>query len=117
MLEDFEEEAWIPACGFALGLDASLGFVGSDEVEGEAAHHGHVFGSMARAIARQIVFEDDVEQPVHALDAPMAAGSSGKAFDIEQCAGDVIARVEAAAVRVSTRSCAFKIVLMVVKRG
>ena len=79
MLQDFEEEVWIPSCGFALGLDASL-------------------GPVARAISRQVILEDDVEQPVHALDAPMATGASGETFDIERRAGDVIARLEAATI-------------------
>ena len=43
LLQDFEEEGGIPSCGLALGLDASLGLVGSDEIEGEATRDGHVF--------------------------------------------------------------------------
>jgi hypothetical protein len=36
------------------------------------------------AVARQIVLELDVEQPVHALHAPMAATAFGGALDIER---------------------------------
>jgi hypothetical protein len=57
--------------------------VGAHEVEGEAAHHGHVLGAVSLAITRQVVLELDVEQPVHALDAPMAADGGGEALDVQ----------------------------------
>ncbi len=46
-LKDLEEEARVPACGFSAGFDASLGFVGADEAEGEAANDGHVLGAVS----------------------------------------------------------------------
>src|ERR1700677_3423159 len=42
------------------------------------------FGAVAGAVARQVVFELDVEHPMHALDAPMAARSCGEPFDVER---------------------------------
>ena len=53
---------------------------------------------MAGAVAAQVVFEFDIQQPVHALDAPMAANTGGKALDITRRRRDEIARLEAAAV-------------------
>ena len=55
---------------------------------------------MAGALAGKIVFELDVEQPVHAFDAPMAACGPGDTLDIERRRGDIKARVGAAAVGV-----------------
>ena len=97
MLEDFEQVIWIPAGGFALCLDAPLCFVGAHEAEREAAHYGHVLGTVFSAITGQVVLEGDVEQPVHALDAPMSAHASGEALDIEHSGADEIACLRTAA--------------------
>jgi hypothetical protein len=80
----FEEEIRIPACFFAAYLDAPLCFIGAHE--GEAVDGGHVLGAVAAAVAREVVLELDIEQPVHAFDAPMAAGG-GDAVDVAGCRG------------------------------
>src|ERR1700682_6547681 len=53
---------------------------------------------MTGAVARQIVLELDVEQPVHALHTPMAATPFCDAFDIERGRADVGAGVEGRAI-------------------
>src|SRR3989442_15896741 len=83
-LQDFEEEVWAPACGFSAQLDASLGLVGTHEIEGETADDCHVLGPVAGSVARQVVLEGDVEEPVEAFDGPMAAGRLGEPFDVER---------------------------------
>src|SRR5947207_8289800 len=50
-----------PSCGFAARLDASLGLVGAHEAESEAADDSHVAGTIAGAVARQIIAEFDIE--------------------------------------------------------
>src|SRR5260370_2740783 len=93
-LEDFEEEVWAPACGFAAGFDTSLGLVGADEIESEATDDCHVFGAVATPVSRQVVFEGHVEQPVKALDGPVAAGPGGDPLDVEGHRTDVFTCVE-----------------------
>ena len=44
----------------------------TDEIEGEAASDRHVFGAKAVAVARKIVFEDDVEKPGYGRYSPAA---------------------------------------------
>src|ERR1035437_10250764 len=56
------------------------------------------FCAVAGSVSRQIVAELDVEQPVHALDAPMAATSLGGAFDVEWRGADVGAGIASGAV-------------------
>jgi hypothetical protein len=50
------------------------------------------------AVAREIVLELDVEQPVHALDAPVTARSVSKPVDIERGRRELEARLERAAI-------------------
>jgi hypothetical protein len=50
------------------------------------------------ALAREIVFELDVEQPVHALYAPVTASSVSGPVDIERSRRDIEARLERAAI-------------------
>src|SRR5271165_1462791 len=50
-LQDLQEKVGIPRSGFPSGFDASLGFVGAQETEDEAADDGHVLGAVAGAIA------------------------------------------------------------------
>jgi hypothetical protein len=38
---------------------------------------------MVAAVSGQIVFELDIEQPVHAFDPPVAADAIGQPFDVE----------------------------------
>jgi hypothetical protein len=52
---------------------------------------------MAAAIARQVVLEFDIEQPVHAFHAPVITGAVGEPVDIERGGRDVKARLERAA--------------------
>jgi hypothetical protein len=56
---------------FAACFDASLALIGAHEAEGEASDDGHVFGPVSGPIARRVVAELDIEQPVHALHPPM----------------------------------------------
>jgi hypothetical protein len=79
-------------------FDASLGFVGAHKIEREAPSDSHVFHAMAGSTAGQIIFEHDVEQPVRAFDAPMAACPAGDTLDVERHGGDIEAGVKAAAI-------------------
>jgi hypothetical protein len=97
-LENFQEKLGVPAGALTACLDTSFGFVGAHEVEGEATNDGHVFGTVAGPVSRQIVFELDVKQPVHGFDTPMTACGPGDPLDIEGRGGDIEACVEAAAV-------------------
>src|SRR5882672_5904484 len=99
-LQDLQQKLWAPACGFAACLYASLGLVGAHKAESEAADDGHVLGPVTGPVARQVVAEFDIEQPMHALDAPMAARAPGDAFDVERGGRDVVADVEATAIGV-----------------
>ena len=99
-LEDFEQEFRVPAGALSTGFDASLGLVGAYEAEGEASDDGHVFGTVAGSVARQIVLELDIQEPVHAFDAPVAPYAVGKTVDVEQCGTDEVARGEGAAIGV-----------------
>jgi hypothetical protein len=45
---------------FTLSLD----FFRADETECEAAYEGHVLGAVTTAVAREIVLELNIEQPV-----------------------------------------------------
>jgi hypothetical protein len=46
-LKDFKQEGGVPACSLASCLDASLGLIGTDEIEGEAAQDGHILRAVA----------------------------------------------------------------------
>src|SRR6516165_4726947 len=63
--------------------------MGAHKIEGEAPYDSHVFGAVANAVARQVVLELDIEEPVHAFDAPMAACRAGNALDVEGRRGDI----------------------------
>jgi hypothetical protein len=97
-LKDLQQEIGAPAGSFASCLDAPLGLIGTHEAEREAADEGHVLGSVAGPITRQIVLEFDIEQPMHALDAPVPARTPGDAFDIERRGRDIVVGIEAAAI-------------------
>src|ERR1700733_9248411 len=97
-LEDFEQVVRVPCGAFAACLDASLAFVGADEAEGETADDSHVFGAVSASVACEIVAECDIEQPVHALDAPMAAHRCSHALDVGRCGRNEIAGIGATAV-------------------
>jgi hypothetical protein len=83
---------------YFLRVCAALGLVGTDETEREAAYDGYVLGAVTAAVAREIVLELDVEQPVHALDAPVTACSVSEPVDIERRRRDIEARLERAAI-------------------
>jgi len=44
-----------------------------DKLTMRAAHDGHVFGAEAASVTGEIIAERDIEQPVHAFDAPVSA--------------------------------------------
>jgi hypothetical protein len=52
------------------------------------------------AVARKVVLELDVEQPAHALDAPVTARSISEPVDIERGRRDIEARLERAAISI-----------------
>ena len=107
----------MPACAFAACFDASLALVCAHEAECEAADDGHVFGAVSGSITRQVVAEFDIEHPMHALDAPMAAGASAEALDVQRCGRDIMSGVEAAPVVVFGAAWILTMVLMLAKRG
>jgi hypothetical protein len=61
----------------------------ANEVKGEAPDDGHVFGSVALPVSGEIVLEVDIEDPVRALDAPVAADRGGEFINVERGRGDV----------------------------
>jgi len=69
-----------------------------DKLTMRAAHDGHVFGAEAASVTGEIIAERDIEQPVHAFDAPVSARAVGEALDIEGGGRDVEPRVLRAAV-------------------
>lgn len=70
----------------------------SDEVDAGVADHGHVDGAVALAEAGLVFLEDNVEHPVQRiLDGPMSPNGFGGFQGREGGGGDVVARVEAAA--------------------
>ena len=68
------------------------------EIECEASHDSHVFGTVAGSVTRKVVFERDIKQPMHAFDPPMASCGVGEALYVERRRGDVETRVKAAAI-------------------
>jgi hypothetical protein len=52
-------------------------------------HDSNVLRAMARPVARKIIFELEIEQPVHAFDAPMPPCGAGDAFDIKRREADI----------------------------
>jgi hypothetical protein len=54
-----------------------------DEIGDEAAHDGHILRAVAGPIAGQVIAELDVEQPMHASDAPMTPRGPGGEVDID----------------------------------
>lgn len=83
--EDLVEILRVPSGEFSWAFDGLLSLTartrldGSDEVDGEVAGDGHIFGAMALSQAGLIVFEDDVEHPMEfVLDGPMAARRFGR---------------------------------------
>jgi hypothetical protein len=72
--EEVEEEGVVPAGAFDLAAGGALVAVGAQDVEGEAAQAGEVFGRMILAGAHPVLVEDDIEHPVQAvLDLPVGA--------------------------------------------
>jgi hypothetical protein len=84
-----EQEVWVPSGDLAAGFDAALWLIAANEVEGEAADDNHVLGPVALSVAREVVLEGDVEEPVHALDAPVATSGLGEALDVEGGGGEI----------------------------
>ena len=66
---------------------------GSDHIEGKTADEGHVLSAIASATAGVIFLEDDIEDPVQALDAPMAADRLCGALWGEAGGGDEVSGV------------------------
>jgi hypothetical protein len=61
----------------------------ADEVESEASNDGHVLSSVSLSVSGEIVLELDIEDPVHALDAPVTADGGGDFVDVAGHGGDV----------------------------
>jgi hypothetical protein len=69
---------------------AVLGVTG--QVHGDVLDHGHVVRPEAGSKAREVVMEDDVEDPVQAvLDAPMGSDGGGEKLCIELDGREVVA--------------------------
>src|SRR3954468_18765938 len=96
-LKELEEEIRVPAGGFAPRFHAAVGCIGPDQPEREAAHDGHVARPVA-AVARQVLLERHVQEPVHALHSPVAAHRLSQPCDVERGGGDVVVRVEGTAI-------------------
>jgi hypothetical protein len=79
MTEGCHEEGIVPARAFDFAPQRGSIRVSSQDVEGEPAQNGEVFGSMIASRAIGVLGKMDVEHPVElVLDAPMAAS------DVEQ---------------------------------
>jgi hypothetical protein len=63
--------------------------VSADEVESEASNDGHVLCAVSLSVSGEIVLELDIEDPVHAFDAPVSADGRGDAVDVEGGGGDI----------------------------
>ena len=61
----------------------------ADEVESEASNDGHVLCAVPLSVSGEIVLELDIEDPVHAFDAPVSADGGGDAVDVERGGGDI----------------------------
>ena len=97
--EDYGEVVNAPAGLFASEFDGVLVANGSDKVESEMAHDGHVECAVAFSEPRLVVVEDDVEGPVQSvLDQPVAAHGMSGPFGRQLGGGDKISRVEAASI-------------------
>jgi hypothetical protein len=81
-------------------LTLCLDFFARTKSESEAAHDSHVLGAIASSVAREIILELDVEQPVHALNAPVTAHPVGEPLDVENSRRDIVAGLECAAISV-----------------
>src|SRR5262245_19406006 len=78
--EHTEQEGLVPARAFDFAADGSFVGMCAKHIERELAQNGQVFRSVVFAIARAILVEDDIEDPVQlVLDAPMAAGDGENA--------------------------------------
>ena len=55
---------------------------------------------MSGSITRQVVLELDIEQPMHALDAPVAARAPGNTLDVERRRTDIVVGIEGAPIGV-----------------
>jgi len=79
-----EQIGIVPACVELLAAEAALaGGVLFEEVQGEAAESGEVFGGIAGAGAALILAEDHVHEPMHlVLHAPVAADGSREGLDL-----------------------------------
>ena len=60
-------------------------------IEGEASDQSHVLGAMAASQAGEVFLEDDVENPVHALDPAVPPDGFGGPFRGEGGRGDEVA--------------------------
>jgi hypothetical protein len=65
-LQDVHENLRVPTGLLSARFDAALGFIGADEIKGETAHDGHVFGTVAGSVSRQIVPYHPDRWPVQA---------------------------------------------------
>jgi hypothetical protein len=63
--------------------------VSADEVESEASNDGHVLCAVPLSVSGEIVLELDIEDPVHAFDAPVSADGGDDAVDVERGGGDI----------------------------
>ena len=61
----------------------------ADEVESEASNDGHVLCAVPLSVSGEIVLELDIEDPVHAFDAPVSADGGGDAVDVERGGGAI----------------------------
>src|SRR5215831_13072439 len=74
MTDEAKEEGIVPAGGFDLLAHGHVRWVGSDDVDREAAKNREIFRSVVLPAAVGILREDDVEEPVQlVLDGPMTA--------------------------------------------
>ena len=75
MTECSHEEGIVPACALEFAPQGRAVWVGSQDIEGEPAQNGEVFGSMVPSRAIAVLGEMNVEHPMQLVfDTPLAAG-------------------------------------------
>src|SRR5262249_52545477 len=74
MGEHAQKEGVVPAGGLDFLADREWSRMGADDVEGESAQDGEVFGGVVLSAAAGVLVQHDVEDPMHlVLDTPMTA--------------------------------------------
>lgn len=82
--EEAFEIVWVEVGEFSADLEALLAALRLDEVHGDVVDDGHALRSRSCSQPRQVIVEDDIEDPVQpVLNAPMGVHGGGEGLGIE----------------------------------